>query len=151
MSAGPFAVFQFTPIPSPRFPPSEMNVLGEAFQDRDLSTSADFLFDHYSTYIAPMMMPFQDRRNPWKLFYPLMARSGKSCGQRSLLHAMLAQAAGHLAHMGCQEKVMSALTLKHYASAITELRKALSGSIDFCVVMASILTLIMAEASSPRK
>lgn len=76
-----------------------------------------------------------------------MARSGKSCGQRSLLHALLAQAAGNLAHMGCQEEAMSNLTLKHYALAVTELRKAFSGTIDFCVIMASILTLIMAEVS----
>ena len=93
------------------------------------------------------MMPFQDRRNPWKSCYPLMARSGKSCAQRSLLHAMLAQAAGNLTLMGCQKEVMSALTLRHYTLAISELRKALCDPVDFCLVIASILTLIMAEAS----
>jgi hypothetical protein len=43
---------------------------------------------------------------------------------------------------------MAALTMKHYVSAIAELRKALlESSIDFCIIMASILTLIMAEVS----
>lgn len=93
-------------------------------------------------------MPFHDRRNPWQTSYPLMAAYGNSHGQRSLLHAMLAQAAGNLSHMGCQQDAMSTLALKHRVLAIIELRKELSFSNDFCIVMASILTLIMAEVSS---
>lgn len=126
-----------------------MNVLGENFQDRELNASAAFLFYHYSTHIAPMMMPFEDLRNPWQSSYPLMARCGNSHGRMSLLHAMLAQAAGNLCHMGCQQEAMSTFALKHRILAITELRKELiSFSNDFCIVMASILTLIMAEVSA---
>jgi hypothetical protein len=148
LSFGPFTVFRTAEIPSPQAPPSDMNVLGENFQDRELNASAGFLFYHYSTHIAPMVMPFQDRRNPWQSSYPLMARCGNSHGRRSLLHAMLAQAAGNLCHMGYQKEAMSTFALKHRILAITELRKELSFSNDFCIVMASILTLIMAEVST---
>jgi hypothetical protein len=146
--AGPFTAFRLVWLPSPSLLPLGGNTLRDQFADTALSTTADYLFHHYLTRIAPMMMPFPDRCNPWESSYPLMAQSEKSCGQRSLLHGMLSQAAANLAHIGYQRNAMAALTMKHYVSAIAELRKALlESSIDFCIIMASILTLIMAEVS----
>jgi Fungal specific transcription factor domain len=147
ISAGPFTAFRWVRPLSPPLPPHVENTLGDQFSDMALSTTADFLFHHYLTRIAPTMMPFRGRCNPWKSSYPLMARSEKSCGQRALLHGLLSQAAGNLAHIGYQRDEMATLTLKHYVSAIAELRKALRECSDFCIIIASILTLIMAEAS----
>jgi hypothetical protein len=149
-SAGPFTVFSSTVnmVSPPRGPPSEMGQILDDLQDDHLRDSAAFLFHHYTSFIALNMMPFKDRRNPWQSFYPLMARCGSSRGHKSLLHAMLAQAAGNLAHLGCKKEYMSTLTVKYYALAIKNLRKGLEDQQeDFSVVLASVLTLIMAEES----
>jgi hypothetical protein len=125
-----------------------MNDLLDESLDIKLRDNAAYMFHHYSTYIAMNMMPFEDQRNPWKSFYPLMARCGKSRMHKSLLHAMLAQAAGNLAYMGCREEDMLTLTLEHYVMSVEYLRKGLEeDSKDFSLVLASVLTLIMAEVS----
>lgn len=145
--AGPFTAFRSIWPLSPPLLAFGAGTLRDKFADKALSTTADFLFHHYLAQIAPKMMPFRGPCNPWKSSYPLMARSGESCGQRSLLHGLLSQAAGNLAQIGYEREVMATLTLKHYISAIGELRNALRAPSDFSTIMASILTLIMAEAS----
>lgn len=149
-SAGPFAVFTFgrSSVLSLRSPLLDMNNLLGGEPDKQLKDNAAYLFHHYSTYVAMNMMPFEDRRNPWQSFYPSMARCGQLRGHKSLLHAMLAQAAGSLAYMGCKKEEMSNMTLEHYALAVKELRKDLQeGLKDFSLVLAIVLTLIMAEVS----
>jgi hypothetical protein len=117
--------------------------------DKRLREDAGFLFHHYASYIALNMMPFEDQRNPWQTFYPLMARCGRSRGHSALLHAMLAQAAGNLAHKSCRERVMSRLTINYYALAIEDLRTDFKKSLgNFSLMLACVLTLIMAEVSS---
>jgi Fungal specific transcription factor domain len=151
ISAGPFTVFASRSIrvPSPRRLPSDIIGILDEGHDAQLKDHAGFLFHHYSTYIAKNMMPFEDRRNPWRSFYPLMARCGTSRGHRALLHAMLAQAAGNLAYLGSDVELMSILTVKHYALAIENLRRGLEDDWkDFSVVLASVLTLIMAEVKN---
>ncbi|CZR60976.1 uncharacterized protein PAC_10872 [Phialocephala subalpina] len=141
-AAGPFTVF-CTPVGYPRVPPS--------ISDTPNSTRSDVriikeLCHHYFTYTALNMMPFKDKRNPWMSFYPRLARQGSSRGQRALYNAMLAQAAGNLAQLGSQRDKMSALAIKFYADGIKDLRKGLeSKEMDFSTVVASIMTLIMAE------
>lgn len=61
---------------------------------------------------------------------------------------MLAQAAGNLAQMGCKKEKMSKLSTEHYALAIQHLRRGLEDdSKDFSLVLAGVLTLIMAEVN----
>ena len=91
-------------------------------------------------------MPFKDPRNPWQSSYPLLPRCGDSAGHRSLFHAILAQAAGNLAHLGVDKETYKALNMEHYARSIEELRKSISDEgKDFSIALASMLTLVVAE------
>ena len=108
--------------------------------------SAWYLLHHYTTHVAPSMMPFRDTRNPWQSSYPLLARCGDSAGHKSLYHAILAQAAGNLAHLGVDIETNKASNMEHYAKSIEELRASLSSEDkDFSIALASMLTLIMSE------
>jgi hypothetical protein len=152
ISAGPFTVFasRSERVSSLREPPFHMRGLLDEVHDVQLREHAGFLFHHYSTFVALNMMPFEDRRNPWQSVYPLIARCGTSRGHKALLHAMLAQAAGNLAYLGSDKGLMSTLAAKHYALAIEDLRKGLEDEAkDFSVVLASVLTLVMAEVNRP--
>lgn len=150
ISAGPFTVFASSSerVSFLREPPFHMHSLLDEVHDVQLREYGEFLFHHYTTYVALNMMPFEDRRNPWQSVYPLIARCGTSRGHKALLHAMLAQAAGNLASLGSNEELMPTLAVKHYALAIEDLRKGLEDEAkDFSVVLASVLTLVMAEVT----
>ena len=108
--------------------------------------SASYLLHHYTTHVAPNMMPFHDARNPWLSSYPLLARCGDSAGHKSLYHAILAQTAGNLAHLGVDIETNKSLNMEHYAKSIEELRASLSSEQkDFSIALASMLTLAMSE------
>lgn len=108
--------------------------------------SASYLLHHYTTHVAPNMMPFHDTRNPWQSSYPLLARCGDSAGHKSLYHAILAQAAGNLAHLGADIEINKASNMENYAKSIEELRASLtSENKDFSIALASMLTLVMSE------
>ncbi|KAL8792260.1 MAG: hypothetical protein Q9195_005139 [Heterodermia aff. obscurata] len=108
--------------------------------------SASSLLHHYTTHVAPNMMPFHDTRNPWQSSYPLLARCGDSPGHKSLYHAILAQAAGNLAYLGVDIEINEALNMEQYATSIEELRTSLSNeNKDFSIALASMLTLVMSE------
>ena len=78
-----------------------------------------------------------------------MANSGESKAHKSLLHAILAQAAGNLAHLGNYPS-MASLALEYSLVATRQLRKAFEEEYvgDFSVMLASVLTLIMAEVNT---
>ena len=108
--------------------------------------NASYLLHHYITHVAPNMMPFHDTRNPWQSSYPLLARCGDSPGHKSLYHAILAEAAGNLAHLGVDIENNKASNMEHYAKSIEELRTSLSSEHkDFSIALASMLTLVMSE------
>jgi len=91
-------------------------------------------------------MPFKDDRNPWLSAYPFMARRGDSTACRSSFHALLAQAAGNLAQLGHKEKEVFEMSISLYTIAVRELSETVAEQeYDFDIVLASILTLIMAE------
>ena len=107
--------------------------------------SASYLLHHYTIHIAPNMMPFKDPRNPWQSSYPLLSQCGNSAGHHSLYHAILAQSAGNLAHLGVDRETYRALNLKHQARSIEELRKSIADEEnDFSIALASMLTLVFA-------
>ena len=108
--------------------------------------SASYLLHHYTTHVAPNMMPFHDTRNPWQTSYPLLACCGDSAGHKSLYHAILAQAAGNLAYLGIDIETNKASNMEHYAKSIEDLRASLSSEQkDFSIALASMLTLAMSE------
>lgn len=145
-SAGPFKLFLAGGLVS-RNP----TILYTTSSSSEPDASSRFLFHHYLSHVAPNMMPFQDSRNPWLSLYPLLAKTGKSLEQRALFNAMLAQAAGNLACMDANAEKMSVLTIKFYAKSLQYLREAISKERkDFSTILASVLTLIMAEESHSR-
>ena len=147
-SAGPFTVFtaNFDAIPHPRAQPSDIYQIFTDLQDTELHDKSA-LFHHYTNQIAPDMMPFEDIRNPWLSFYPSMALSSYIQGHKSLLYAILAQAAGNLAHLGYERDEMLKLAMKLYGAAIQHLGRSIErGATQFSILLATVLALIMAEA-----
>lgn len=152
-SAGPFTVFTSKIIDTahPQAPPSNMGQLFGELKGTKLYDHAPSLFHHYTHLIASNMMPFQDQRNPWQSFYPSMALSANVRGQNPLLYAILAQAAGNLAHLDHKREDMLVLATGYYVRAIEKLRESLEeNATDFSIILASVLTLIMAEVYSGR-
>jgi hypothetical protein len=149
-SAGPFGVFFYpaSTMSRPRMALSDTFTSFKGLGNEESNQKAAFLFHHYTSHIVFDMMPFDDTRNPWRSIYPSMARCGNSREHKSLLHALLAQAAGNLACIGCRTEEMSILTTKLYTVAVKELCESLSEASDFSAVLGSMLTLIMAEVYS---
>ncbi|KAH8734522.1 fungal-specific transcription factor domain-containing protein [Ilyonectria robusta] len=108
-----------------------------------------FLFHHYVTHVAIIMMPYEHSRNPWKSQYPVAALELASSGQKSLYSAMLAHAAFNVAHLRGIDKEMVRLGSKHYGEAIQEMLQTISGEeLDFPATMVSMMALMFAEIYS---
>ncbi|KAI9740478.1 MAG: hypothetical protein M1834_005058 [Cirrosporium novae-zelandiae] len=115
------------------------------------SDKKPYLFHHYVTYVAPIMVPLSSLHNPWQTYYPQLASSGSSKGETSLYHSMLSQAAANLSHLyrGEQKENMKTLSMRYYGEAVKDLRESIiDGERDFNVFVAGVLTLIMAEIYS---
>lgn len=109
-----------------------------------------YLFYHYVNIVSSRMMPFEDRRNPWKCYYPSLALSNSSFAHIATRHAILSQAAAHLQHLECDPVRMEVLALDHYSKALRALShyRRNSSDDDFGTVIACILSLMMAEVRS---
>ncbi|KAH7001278.1 fungal-specific transcription factor domain-containing protein [Ilyonectria destructans] len=108
-----------------------------------------FLFHHYVTHVAVIMMPYEHSRNPWKSQYPVAALELASSGQKSLYSAMLAHAAFNVAHLRGIDKEMVRLGSKHYGEAIQEMLQTIAGEdLDFPATMVSMMALMFAEIYS---
>jgi hypothetical protein len=122
------------------------NVLSFVTSDMD----EKYLFHHYSTHVAFIMMPFDHPRNPWETQYPAVALHYDSIEEKALYNAILAHAAFHLAEMGCQKQKMVAAGMKHYNRSIQHLTASLQGPKgDYGSTAAAIMTLMMAEVGPP--
>lgn len=139
-AAGPFKVF-WAPTGNPQ---SLFDIPNASRKDTKLFRE---LYHHYFTVTAQNMMPFKDTRNPWRSVYPCLARRNAFKGQQALYYAMFAQAAGNLAQLGSRRDEMSRLATKYYAISLQSLWASL-GDMDFCSVLASSATLMMAEVRS---
>lgn len=73
-----------------------------------------------------------------------MALSAFYTGHASLLYAILAQAAGNLAHLGYQRETMLGVAMRLYGAAVGELGRGIR-KVEFSVLVATVLALIMAE------
>ena len=142
----PFSVLDF------RFPLRELtsySVSPLMFQpsSSQLDHTSQLLFHHYVTIVAPLMMPLNDDRNPWKTFYPMSAISQESKLHSAIRFAILSQAAAHMLHLGCDEAEMKTLTIRYHSAGLSHLRRAITDvdAVDFELLLASILSLIMAE------
>jgi len=135
MHPSPFSVLDFRPLPS----------LHENDYSQDNWDGR--LFHHYVTVVAPMMMPVEDRRNPWMTDYPRLASSQGSRPHRVVHLALLSQAAAHLFHLGVETVRMRKLAISYRVNSIRTLRECLGTNeiLIFEVFLASILSLVMAE------
>ncbi|TAQ84022.1 hypothetical protein B7494_g7656 [Chlorociboria aeruginascens] len=141
---GPFAVFEVHE--TLLAPPSDGDPIWSQLETSQLKDRAPSIFHHYMNYTAVNIMPFKHERNPWLSFYPLMARSGDSKAHSSLAYALLAQAAGHRAHLINSED-MSNLAMKYYTMATRKLSEALRDEDggNFSIFLGSVLAIILAE------
>jgi hypothetical protein len=112
----------------------------------DWTTDEKFLFHHYVSHVAIIMMPYKHPRNPWKSHYPAVALELASLRQRLLYTAMIAHAAFNIARLRGNDAGFLRLGMKHYGNAIRALIHAIGREgLDFPATMASIITLMFAE------
>ncbi|KAJ5374855.1 fungal-specific transcription factor domain-containing protein [Penicillium concentricum] len=145
----PFLVF-------PAMPPTSLTstvnlVLANGGTHARHANSEDkFLFHHYVNYVASVMMPFEHPWNPWKLYYPSVSLKYSVPGERALYHAVLAQAAFNLAHLGGGTADMMRLAARHYNASIQHINNGIQTSADKDPgpILAAIMTLMMAEVYS---
>ena len=105
-----------------------------------------FLFHHYVSHVANIMMPYEHPRNPWKSHYPAVALEMASLKQNFLYSAMLAHAAFNIAHLRGNDDGFLRVGMKQYGDAIQALIHSIGQeSLDFPATMASIMTLMFAE------
>ncbi|KAH7156572.1 fungal-specific transcription factor domain-containing protein [Dactylonectria macrodidyma] len=153
----PFSTFQGTrprPPPQPQsaqaplsLVPSSIPQTMESFPDSTLDEI--FLFNHYVTHAAVIMMPYEHPRNPWQSQYPATALALLSSGHKSMYNAMLSHAAFNVAHLRGLDTKMLRLGAKYYGEAIQELLHTIAGdNLDFPTTMASMMSLMFAELYS---
>jgi hypothetical protein len=78
-----------------------------------------------------------------------MALNEDSAVYKSIRHAILSQAAAHFQNIGYRTEHMKVLAMGHYSESLKALSTYLSQTMeyDYGAVIASILSLIMAEVS----
>ncbi|KAH8675351.1 fungal-specific transcription factor domain-containing protein [Xylariales sp. PMI_506] len=122
---------------------------GQLLDFPDFSQTDRFLFHHYVTQVAAIMMPYSHPRNPWKFHYPAAALHQISLNQGALYSAMLSQAAFNVAHLrgGSDGSEMTSVGARHYSSAVQNLIQQIGrqGEADFAAMITSTLTLMFAE------
>ncbi|RDW58860.1 hypothetical protein BP6252_13336 [Coleophoma cylindrospora] len=118
--------------------------------DLPLKDKEAFLFRHYVSHVASMMMPYEDDRNPWYLHYPKAALQESAQQHKALYKAMLAQAAVNLAHLGSSRENNLLIATSYYVSAIQDLRSCINDQQqDYGTFLAAILTLMFVEVGPP--
>lgn len=113
----------------------------------DTTRDERFLFHHYVTHVAPLMVPNEHPRNPWKMHYPAAAMNQISPHQKALHSAILAHAAFNIAHLQDGDFYMFEVASKHYGMAMRHLLPQFTHSddVDFTVMIAVVMSLMFAE------
>lgn len=120
---------------------------------RALTTSPDwigderYLFHHYITHVASLMLPYRHPRNPWQMHYPAAATNPDSLHQKPLHNAILAHAAYNVAHLRNGEIGMLDTASKYYGKALQDVASQVAGSspVDFNILIAVVMSLMFAE------
>lgn len=138
----PFTVF---PANGWTYGPSAPTMIKSLSVDVSSSPQERLLLHHYVTYVARLMIPFEDTRNPWLSDYPTLATARSSQEQKALYSAILTHAAFNLAHLHGETAEIS-LATKHYDDAIALVKTSIANpSRDYGSLQAAIMTLMMAE------
>lgn len=112
----------------------------------DWTETDKFLFHHYVTHVAVIMLPYEHPRNAWICHYPAMALDLASKRQGVLHNAILSHASFNIAHLRGNDTNFNNLGMKHYGNAIQSLISAIGAeTLDFSASVASIMTLMFAE------
>lgn len=117
---------------------------------RRLKNEEGFLFQHYTQHVAFMMMPYEDRRNPWATSYSQAAFDHATIEQKALYNGLLAQAAINLARLDCSRKKMELQAVTFYHKALQYLRESITkpsghSPDHFASFLAAAMTLMMYE------
>jgi len=149
-SHNPFSIFSSRPLDKQLSSRRRESVIAQGLI-YVCSENADerYLFHHYVNRVSFIMMPFEDRRNPWKSHYPAVALQYVSNEQMALYKAILAQSAFNLAHLGGAKEKVFALAIRYYTSAIEDLRENIAEKQgDYGGFRAAGMTLMMVEVRS---
>ncbi|GKZ27590.1 hypothetical protein AbraIFM66951_005982 [Aspergillus brasiliensis] len=137
-------------VPEPDVSPGGQLTTLVPFPDR--TRLERYLFHHYVTQVAVIMMPYDHPKNPWVTYFPAAALQLRGSGQYDALYsAMLAQAAFNLGQLGVRRDEshpsMIESALSHYGNAMRTLLSVIGRS---DVDIATVMTLMMAEVYSGR-
>lgn len=114
----------------------------------DLTWVERFLFHHYISHVAYLMMPYEHPRSPWTSLYPTIALQGTSASAKALYHSLIAHSAFNVARLRNQDQDISTVGFKSYGFAIQNLLPGMDHKMeDFAVAFAAIMTFVMAEVS----
>ncbi|KAF2171872.1 hypothetical protein M409DRAFT_18104 [Zasmidium cellare ATCC 36951] len=108
-----------------------------------------FLFHHYTTHVAKIMMPYDHPFNPWIQQYPAAALVCRGSTDHALYDALLAHAAYNLSELYGKDGKMLYQATRYYEKAIQKILARIGGkSSGFATTFASILTLVLVEVYS---
>jgi hypothetical protein len=114
-------------------------------QETRLQVKDIHIFHHYIQDVVPVLMPFEDPRNPWSS-YPSLALHYSSMGRKSLLYALMAHSSIALANKGHDRTNMLATSTRYYVMAMAGLRAVLDEqSKDYVSLLTTIMTLMFTE------
>ncbi|KAH7187434.1 fungal-specific transcription factor domain-containing protein [Fusarium oxysporum] len=106
-----------------------------------------FLFHHYVTHVAFIMLPYEHPYNPWQCYWATAALQLALSGQKVLYRAILAHSAFNIAHLLGNDAKMANIALRYYNAALSHLTHDLVHSkTDSSAMLASIMSLMFAEA-----
>jgi hypothetical protein len=143
----PFAAFPTCVASSPALArPSTMSLSSPSFPEQSME---HFLFHHYVTHVARIMMPYDHPLNPWERQYPAAALGCRDSDDQALYDAVLAHSAYNLSALRRKDAGLLYVASKYYDRAIRKLlRRVSSGDLSFATTFTSILTLVMVEVYS---
>lgn len=105
-----------------------------------------FLFAHYRTHVARLMVPFELPHNPWIHLFPAAATALLSRNVKILFHALIAHAAFNLANLCIDNKMLPTVGDMYYHKAVTGLLDILTQSTTHNdAALATVLNLMYAE------
>ncbi|KAK7579427.1 hypothetical protein V3481_015225 [Fusarium oxysporum f. sp. vasinfectum] len=130
-----------TPLEELKPPPQSLDSITGPLQDER------FLFHHYVTHVAFIMLPYEHPYNPWQCYWATAALHLALSGQKVLYRAILAHSAFNIAHLLGNDAKMANTALRYYNAALSHLTHDLVHSkTDSSAMLASIMSLMFAEA-----
>ncbi|KAH8797963.1 fungal-specific transcription factor domain-containing protein [Xylogone sp. PMI_703] len=148
----PFLCFNVADSGKDEIPSSEASIcrsVSSLIRLHNNSSEESFLFHHFISQVASLMVPVDKDTNPWRSVYPRIALQGLADSSRGLYHALLAQSAFNVANLyrsNNYEKYhfYQSEALKQFGVSLHQLRDCLRAqNVDYNSCMATLYTLMI--------